>query len=144
MNVPTRFGNNNQKEKRFKGLTGRHSFFHRKAQSLQAHMMFVVLDRLDKQEDSKGSRICLFYYFNLLKISNACACNNFLKAEVFPFIILISIHLLDTNYFHCANSRTSGTKLRWYLIRQGPCKSKSELYIKILFIKKYNTKYQVQ
>lgn len=28
-----------------------------------------------------------------------------------------------------------------YLLQQSPCKSKSELYIKIFFIKKYNTKY---
>lgn len=44
-----------------------------------------------KHEDGKGSLKFLFYYVSLLKISNACACNNFLKAEVevvFPFITL--------------------------------------------------------
>lgn len=34
-----------------------------------------------------------------------------------------------------SNSWTSGTKRRWYFLQQGPCKSKSELYVKISFIK---------
>lgn len=40
-----------------------------------------------KHEDGKGSLKFLFYSINLLKISNACACNNFLKAEV-VFLLL--------------------------------------------------------